>query len=177
MGGTPGSAHRNCAYCTVWPWQADELSNSHQTCTSVCVGRVCCLLLYIFCGLSLHFIAVNPSQKLDWFQDHMPEKYGNAKAIFVQAVCSISWPNSVLCNLLILMTALSPLERTQFSQPIATAPSNSPMAAAILGLGRSQQRGVNLSLEREVEAHLDDMEEGSSALVYWQVSVLNTKCY
>ena len=31
--------------------------------------------------------AVNPSQKLDWFQNHIPEKYGNTKAIFVQAVC------------------------------------------------------------------------------------------
>ena len=37
-------------------------------------------------SLTLHFVAVNPSQKLDCFQDHMPEKYGDAKAIFVQAV-------------------------------------------------------------------------------------------
>ena len=35
-------------------------------------------------------IAIDPSQKLDWFQKHMPEEYGEAKAIFVQAV-HICW--------------------------------------------------------------------------------------
>ena len=31
-------------------------------------------------------IAVNPTQKLDWFEDNMPEKVYEVKQIFVQAV-------------------------------------------------------------------------------------------
>lgn len=42
-------------------------------------------------------------------------------------------------------------------------------AAGILGLRRSCRRAVNLSLEREVNSYLDDMEEGSGTLAYWQV--------
>ena len=47
------------------------------------------------------------------------------------------------------------------------------MAVQILGLGQSRRRPVNSSLEREVELYLDDMEEGTSALAYWQVSRLH----
>ena len=32
--------------------------------------------------------AVNPSQKLDWYEDHILERLGDAKAIFIQAVCT-----------------------------------------------------------------------------------------
>ena len=31
-------------------------------------------------------IAVNPTQKLDWFEDNMPEKVYEAKQFFVQVV-------------------------------------------------------------------------------------------
>lgn len=30
--------------------------------------------------------AVNPSQKLDWYEDHMPERLDEAKEIFIHAV-------------------------------------------------------------------------------------------
>lgn len=42
-------------------------------------------------------------------------------------------------------------------------------AAGILGHGRSRRKGANSSLEREVSSYLDDMEEGSGVLAYWQV--------
>ena len=42
-------------------------------------------------------------------------------------------------------------------------------AAGILGLGQSCHRAVNLSLEQEVNSYLNDMEEGSGTLAYWQV--------
>ena len=48
-------------------------------------------------------------------------------------------------------------------------------AAGILGLGRSRQRVTNSSLEREVNSYLDDMEEGSGALAYWQASNSHSK--
>lgn len=65
--------------------------------------------------------------------------------------------------------------RAHWKEPDAAPPpevdiSKSPTAAGILGLGRSRRRVANLSLEREVESYLDDMESGSSALAYWQVS-------
>ena len=37
--------------------------------------------------LTIH-IAVNPLQKCDWYQGHIPEQYGDVKAIFLQVVCT-----------------------------------------------------------------------------------------
>ena len=48
-------------------------------------------------------------------------------------------------------------------------------AAGILGLGKSQQRALHSSLEHKVNTYLDDVEEGSGVLAYWQVSNSHSK--
>ena len=47
--------------------------------------------------------------------------------------------------------------------------NRSETAADILGLGHSRRRHAMSSLEREVAAYLDDLEEGSGMLNFWQV--------
>ena len=73
------------SHCTVGPWQTYQLSKSHGTCTCLCAGYGYVIWFYCLPNLTVK-IVVNPTQKLDWFEDNMPEKVYEPKQIFVQAV-------------------------------------------------------------------------------------------
>lgn len=89
MGGTSDRASGNTAHYTTWPRQAGRVPKSDWSRTRICIGYG-----YVTAWNSISVptlmlptpIAVNPSQKLDWYEDHMPEKLGQAKTIFIQAV-------------------------------------------------------------------------------------------
>ena len=72
----------------------DKLANYHTCAGLVPAYMLAMCMLTISMSITWSYlpiqIAVNPLQKLDWFQKHTPEEYGEAKAIFVQAV-HICW--------------------------------------------------------------------------------------
>ena len=88
VGGVSGSPPRDSTHCPARSWQAHWLSYSCWTGTSIHAGNG---YIVDYCYIAWPYLpiraAVDPSQKLDWFYNHMPEKYGDAKAIFIQAVC------------------------------------------------------------------------------------------
>ena len=107
--------------------------------------------------------------KLDWFYDNMPEKAEEAKAIFLREVGDAVRDIDSLIG--ILLTQLRPYwsgtETTQeANMPIE---NRSETAADILGLGHLHRHHAMSSLEHEVAAYLDDLEEGSGMLNFWQV--------
>lgn len=88
VGGVSGRPPRDSTHHPARSWQARWLSYSCWTGTGVCAGNG---YIIDYCYIAQPYLpirtAVNPLQKLDWFHNHMLEKYGDAKAIFVQAVC------------------------------------------------------------------------------------------
>ena len=85
MGRVSDRASRNEAHYTAWFRQTHQLSKSYGARTCLCAGHGYVVWFYCVSNLMAK-IAVNPSQKLDWFEDNMPEKVQEAKGIFVQAV-------------------------------------------------------------------------------------------
>ena len=106
----------------------------------------------------------------------MLEKAEEAKAIFLHEVGDAVWDIDSLIG--ILLTQLCPYwsgtETTQeANMPIE---NRSETAADILGLGHSCRCHAMSSLEHEVAAYLDDLEEGSGMLNFQQVWLDTCSC-
>lgn len=120
-------------------------------------------VLYILLSLTWLIRVVNPSQKFDWYKEHMPKRYAEANTISLQAVCISRIMGLISWTYWLQLHSHWKEPESSLSTELAAGASDSPSAVGMLGLRWLQWRlAFDLSISECPLARLESMlNEGS----------------